>query len=69
MATDSTDTDHDEEEPTKRRYCTLSETTLARLRLLQKKGWHGSSVPKIMTRMIEDGVRRARSEGYLSEDD
>jgi hypothetical protein len=61
--------DEDEEEPNVRRYCTLSVKTVDRLKKLKRKGTHGTSVPKIMTTMIEEGVRRAHKDGYLSDED
>ena len=66
---DTTPDEEEEEEPNQRRYCTLSVKTIERLRKLKKKGTHGTSVPKIMTTMIEVGVRRAHKDGYLTDED
>ena len=61
--------EEEEEEPAVRRYCTLSTRTLERLQKLKKRGTHGTSVPRIMTSMIEAGVRQAHKDGYLTDDD
>ena len=61
--------DDEEEEPNKRRYCTLSLKTIERLQKLKKRGAHGTSIPKIMTSMIEAGVRDAHKTGYLTDED
>ena len=66
---DTTPEEEEEEEPNVRRYCTLSVKTINRLRLLKKRGTHGTSVPKIMTMMIEIGVRQIHKDGYLTDDD
>lgn len=63
------DTADDADEPAKRRYCTLAVKTLVRLEKLKKRGTHGTSVARIMTAMIEAGVRDAHKAGYLSDDD
>lgn len=67
--TPSDDAGDDQEEPNKRCYCTLSLKTIERLRKLKKRSTHGTSVPKIMTAMIEAGVREAHKAGYLTDDD
>ena len=69
MADDETTPEEEEEEPNVRRYCTLSVKTVDRLRKLKKKSTHGTSVPKIMTAMIETGVREAHKAGYLTDED
>jgi hypothetical protein len=61
--------DDDKDEPGARRYCTLGNKTIARLRKLKKRGTHGSSIPKIMTALIEAGIRDAHKAGYLTDDD
>ena len=58
MADDPTAREDEEDEPNVRRYCTLSVKTIDRLRKLKKRGTHGTSVAKIMTSMIEAGVRQ-----------
>ena len=55
--------------PSRRRYCTLADITIARLNRLKAKGTHGRSVPTIMTNMIEKGIREAIDDGYLGLDD
>jgi hypothetical protein len=69
MADDKIVTEEEEEEPNVRRYCTLSVRTVERLTKLRKKSTHGTSVPKIMTAMIEAGVREAHKAGYLTDED
>lgn len=62
----------DEAEPepkTERRACTLSVATLGYLEKLAKRGTHGSSVPKVMTSLIEEGIRQAIRERFISADD
>jgi hypothetical protein len=61
--------EEEEEEPNVRRYCTLSVKSIDRLRKLKKRATHGTSVPKIMTFMIEAGIRQAHKDGYLSDED
>ena len=61
--------EEEEEEPNVRRYCTLSVKTINRLRKLKKRATHGTSVPKIMTTMIETGVWQAHKDGYLTDED
>lgn len=61
--------EEEEEEPNVRRYCTLSVKTVDRLTKLRRRGSHGTSVPKIMTAMIEAGVRAAHKDGYLTDED
>jgi hypothetical protein len=55
--------------PNERKYCTLAPITIRRLRILAKKGTHGTSVPKVMTALIEAGVRDAIEKHYLSLED
>ena len=69
MADEDLTADDEDEEPNMRRYCTLSVKTVERLKKLKKRGSHGTSVPKIMTTMIEAGVRQAHKDGYLSDED
>jgi hypothetical protein len=69
MADREPKSDDDDEEPNRRRYCTLSDKTIERLTKLRKRATHGTSVPKIMTAMIEAGVRQAHKDGYLTDDD
>lgn len=56
---------------TDRKNCTLAVATIRHLERLSKKGTHGTSVSKVMTMLIEEGVRRAIESGYikLEEDD
>lgn len=49
--------------------CTLEPETWKRLQKLAKGKWYGGSAAKVMTRFIEDGIRQARLEGYLTLDD
>ena len=65
MAKDTKDNDSQSE----RKYCTLSPITVSRLRILAKRGTHGTSVPKVMTTMIEQGVRDAIEKNYLKIED
>jgi hypothetical protein len=60
--------DEDAEKPTRKK-CTLSLATLRYLEALAKKGTHGSSVPKVMTTLIEQGVRRAIREDFIKKFD
>lgn len=69
MAAQQTVPEDEEDEPTDRRYCTLGMKTIERLKKLKKRGSHGTSVPKIMTAMIEAGVREAHKAGYLTDED
>ena len=61
--------DEDNDPPNERRYCTLSPITVRRLQLLAKRGTHGTSVPKVMTTMIEQGIRDAIEKDYLKIED
>jgi hypothetical protein len=54
-----------DEPKTDRKACTLAVATIRYLERLSKKGTHGTSVPKVMTTLIEDGVRRAIESGYI----
>ncbi|MBL6928798.1 MAG: hypothetical protein ISR44_06455 [Rhodospirillales bacterium] len=69
MADNKPESEDGEEEQNVRRYCTLSLKTLERIRKLRRRETHGTSVPKIMTSMIEAGVRQAHKDGYLTDDD
>jgi hypothetical protein len=58
--------DKEKAEPeTERRTCTLSTRTVRYLEKLSKKGTHGRDVPKVMTSLIEEGVRQAIREGFI----
>jgi len=48
-----------------RKPCTLSVETIRYLEALAKKGTHGRDVPKVMTTLIEQGIRQAIHEGYI----
>lgn len=58
-----------DEPATERKPCTLSLVTIRYLELLVKKGTHGTSVPKVMTTLIEQGVRQAIREGFIKQFD
>ncbi len=58
-----------DESPTERKPCTLSALTIQRLNKLAKKGHYGTSVPKVMSNLIEEGIRRAIKDGFLKHDD
>ena len=55
------------EPSTDRKSCTLSRVTIRYLDALSRKGTHGTSVPKVMTALIEEGVRRAIREGFIKQ--
>ena len=59
----------EEEPPGKRKYCTLSPVAIRRLERLAKGGSHGSSVPRVMTSLIEEGIRLARKDSFLTQKD
>jgi hypothetical protein len=59
----------EEEAKTERRCCTLALLTVKRLERLAKLATHGTSVPKVMTNLIEAGIRMAITEGYLRIED
>ncbi len=50
---------------TERKACTLSVVTVRYLEALMKTGTHGTSVSKVMTTLIEQGVRQAIREGFI----
>lgn len=52
-----------------RRTCTLDPVTWRRMQKLAKGKWYGATAAKVMTRFIEDGIRQARADGYLTLDD
>lgn len=52
-----------------RRDCTLEPETWKRLQKLAKGKWYGGTAAKVMTRFIEDGVRQAIKDGFLTMDD
>ncbi len=63
-------TEDDTAEPrTERRPCTLAAETIRYLEALSKKGTHGRGVSKVMTTLIEQGVRRAIREGFIKQFD
>jgi hypothetical protein len=54
---------------TDRKSCTLALETIRYLDALSKKGTHGRGVSKVMTTLIEQGVRRAIIEGFIKQFD
>jgi len=48
-----------------RKYCTLSPPTIRYLEQLVKRGTHGTSVPRVMSSIIEEGVRKAIKDGFI----
>ncbi len=50
---------------TKREQCTLSMATIRYLEVLSMRGTHGTSVPGVMTTLIEEGIRNAIREKFL----
>jgi hypothetical protein len=54
---------------TERRPCTLSVATIRYLEKLALSGTHGSSVPDVMTSLIESGVRQAIKDGFVKMDE
>jgi hypothetical protein len=61
--------DAEPEPKTDRKCCTLGMATIRYLELLAKKGTHGRRVPKVMTALIEEGVRQAIREGFIKATD
>jgi len=59
----------DKEPPPVRKNCTLAAATVRYLEKLKRRGTHGSSVPKVMTHLIEEGVRQAIRDGFIKQDD
>jgi len=51
---------------TERRYVTLSSRSIEYLERLAESGTHGTSVPDVMKTLIEEGIRLAIREGFLS---
>jgi hypothetical protein len=51
----------------KREQCTLDLMTLRYLDALSKKGTHGRGVSKVMTTLIEQGVRQAILDGFIKQ--
>jgi len=47
----------------------LSARTLAYLRALAKKGTHGASVPAVGRSLIEEGIRQAIRDRFISAED
>lgn len=58
--------DFDDEGSTERRTCTLASISIRRLERLAKLGTHGTSVSKVMSNLIETGIRDAIEKGYIS---
>ena len=58
--------DNEDDAGTERRSCTLAAVTIRRLERLAKLGTHGTSVPKVMSNLIEAGIREAIEKGYMS---
>jgi hypothetical protein len=56
----------EEKTPTERFQTTLSVETHEYLRELMRKGTHGSSVPAVGRALIEEGIRNAIREGFIS---
>jgi hypothetical protein len=54
---------------TERKPCTLALVTIRYLEELAKKGTHGTSVPKVMTTLIEAGIRQAILDGFIKKFD
>ena len=54
---------------TDRKCCTLAAETITYLERLSKKGTHGKSVSKVMTTLIEQGVRQAIREKFIKQID
>ncbi len=52
---------------TERKPCTLALETIRYLEALSKKGTHGRGVSKVMTTLIEQGVRQAIREGFIKQ--
>jgi hypothetical protein len=61
--------EEDRESVTDRKTCTLALATIRYLERLSTKGTHGSSVPKVMTQLIEEGVRQAIREGFIRQEE
>ena len=57
--------DPSQEPGTDRKSCTLAVETIAYLEQLSGKGTHGKGVSKVMTTLIEQGVRQAIREGFI----
>lgn len=54
---------------TERKACTLTVETIAYLERLSRKGTHGKGISKVMTTLIEQGVRNAIREGFIKQTD
>jgi len=61
--------DTDEEGSTERRTCTLAAVTIRRLERLARLGTHGPSVSKVMSNLIDAGIRDAIEKGYIAVND
>lgn len=58
----------DEPKPgTERKTCTLSVMTIRYLEALVRKGTHGTSVPGVMTTLIEEGIRQTIRERFIQQ--
>lgn len=57
------DTDYDGS--TERRTCTLAAITIRRLERLARLGTHGTSVSKVMSSLIDMGIREAIEKNYI----
>jgi hypothetical protein len=55
--------------PTERFQAMLSVRTVAYLKALAKRGTHGSSVPAVGRSLIEQGVRQAIIDKFISAED
>jgi hypothetical protein len=58
-------TEEPSEPGTKRIKCTLSVATIRYLEALSRTGLHGTGVPKVMTSLIEAGVRVAIEKQFI----
>lgn len=63
------DDEEDKEEPGLRRACTLQPVTLQRLQRMKKTKLWGGTVSKVMTSLIEEGIRNALRDELLKPDD
>ncbi len=59
----------DEDVGSSRRSCTLSAPAIKRLEKLAKNGAYGTTLPRVMTSLIEQGLRQAMQEGFIKKDD
>lgn len=61
--------DEDDDGGTERRKCTLSKATIRYLEKLSKRGTHGTSVSKVMSSLIEEGIRQAIKDKFITQED